>query len=233
MKRRIRSVVKRIPVISDVARFIYRRLWSDTLSFQTSAEYWEERYTRNGDSGDGSYGRLARFKAEVINDFVSRNHVKRVVEFGCGDGAQLQLMRYPEYVGIDVSKKIIDRCRETFILDTTKHFYHVTDNAVNQVKGDLSLSLDVIYHLVEDDVYETYMRQLFFASKSWVIIYSSDFDKAADLAHVRHRKFTAWVENQQPNWRLERKIEQRYPYERNREEDTSFADFYIYKKISD
>ena len=31
-----------------------------------SKKYWEKRYLKGGDSGDGSYGKLAEFKAKVI-----------------------------------------------------------------------------------------------------------------------------------------------------------------------
>lgn len=40
---------------------------------------------RGNNSGAGSYGRLADFKAEIINQFVTENDVREVVEWGCGD----------------------------------------------------------------------------------------------------------------------------------------------------
>ena len=53
------------------------------------------------------------------------------------------------------------------------------------------LSLDVIYQLVEDEVFERHMRQLFSASHRFVIIYSSNFAQPPDSAepHVEHREF--------------------------------------------
>ena len=53
--------------------------------------YWENRYKNNGNSGAGSYGRLAEFKADVINNFIAENKITSVIEFGCGDGNQLSL----------------------------------------------------------------------------------------------------------------------------------------------
>ena len=38
--------------------------------FPGSAEYWENRYAYGGSSGQGSYGRLAKFKAEVVKNKV-------------------------------------------------------------------------------------------------------------------------------------------------------------------
>lgn len=74
------------------------------LRFGGSREYWEARYSQDGDSGSGSIGRLARFKAEFLNSFVLEHDVGSVIEFGCGDGRQLQLAEYPRYIGLDVSR---------------------------------------------------------------------------------------------------------------------------------
>ncbi len=45
------------------------RFFKKNRSFDSSA-YWEERYIQGRNSGNGSYGRLAEFKAKIINDFV-------------------------------------------------------------------------------------------------------------------------------------------------------------------
>jgi len=55
-----------------------------------SGSYWEDRYATGDDSGLGSYDELARYKAQIINEFVREKQVDSVVDFGCGDGNQLQ-----------------------------------------------------------------------------------------------------------------------------------------------
>lgn len=37
------------------------------------------------------------------------------------------------------------------------------------------MSLDVIYHLIEDEIYNKYMNNLFMAAEKYVFIYSSNF----------------------------------------------------------
>lgn len=229
MKRKIKSIVKSIPVVSTVARFAYRHLRKNRIEFETSGKYWDARYAQAGDSGDGSYGRLAAFKAEIINDFVKARCITEIVEFGCGDGAQLMKMDYAKYTGVDVSSTIVKHCKEVFKGDPSKIFLHVDDPDVYNISSELGLSLDVIYHLIEDEVFDEYMRRLFSSSTTWIIIYSSNFDSATALAHVRHRKFSNWIEQNAPDWELYQKIDQRFPYKINREEDTSFAEFYIYR----
>ena len=42
--------------------------------------------------------------------------------------------------------------------------------------ADLALSLDVVFHLVEDEVFAQYMQTLIQAGNRYVIIYASDTD---------------------------------------------------------
>jgi len=195
-------------------------------------QYWDNRYKNGGSSGAGSYGRLARFKAEILNTFVTKNHVNSVLEFGCGDGEQLALADYPRYIGVDVSEYVIDHCRLRFNLDTSKAFYPYILSVVKCLQqADLTLSLDVIYHLVEDEVFTTYMYYLFSKSEKYVIIYSSNVDKTHPAAYIRHRRFTDWIQENSPEWRLKEIIENRYPADVDSSfDDRSFAQFYIFQR---
>ena len=201
--------------------------------FEDSSTYWEDRYKRKGNSGAGSYGRLAIFKAEILNAYVADNNIHTVIEYGSGDGHQLTLAEYPEYLGFDVSHTAIDICRGLFANTLTKTFAHYDD--YNAEKADLTLSLDVIYHLVEDSVYEHYMARLFDSAKDHVIVYSSnstdkDALKGYGSEHVRHRCFTDWVSKKRPDWTLVQKVSNPYPYSKNDHDNTSLADFFIFRK---
>jgi len=72
------------------------------MLLRNSAEHWERRYRRCGNSGAGSHERLAIFKADVLTDFIATHGIRSVIVFGCGDGAQLRLAQYPTHIGIDV-----------------------------------------------------------------------------------------------------------------------------------
>ncbi len=185
------------------------------LSFRNSKSYWELRYRSGGTSGAGSSGQLAAFKAEVLNRFVRDHGIASVIEYGCGDCRQLALADYPLYLGLDVSRTCIELCRETFKDDPSKSFlWYDPATAVrlgNFLKGDLVLSLDVIYHLVEDAAYEKYLDDLFAAAGRFVIIYSSDEEEPQRLPHVRHRRFTHHVAQRFADFSLVDQIENRYP----------------------
>ena len=217
------------PRIDKIAR------WAKTAvgrspSFTSSERYWEDRYHRGGNSGSGTYGRLAAFKAATLNEFIAANDIRSVIEFGSGDGALLGLTNYPHYTGVDVSSSILEATRAKFADDSSKRFIH-TDNLTDEHTADLALSLDVIYHLVEDEVFETYMQRLFSAAIRFVIIYSSDVDKGSHSPHVRQRQFTKWVKANRSDFTMSRKIPNPYPYSEKEPEETTWSDFYIYQRI--
>ena len=191
------------------------------------SRYWEERYRSGRNSGAGSYGRLAEFKADFLNNFYERNSIASHIDFGVGDGNQLRLLKPPSYIGVDVSPTVINRARETFATHRQYRFL-LTSELQGIDRCDLASSIDVIYHLIEDSVFEEYMRRLFLFARRFVIIYSSNIESLPGAVHVKHRKFTQFVEDHLPEWRLVRHIPNLYPFDPSRRNDTSFADFYVF-----
>lgn len=202
-----------------------------------SARYWEARYSQGGNSGAGSYNRLAAFKAEIINAFVADNAIDSVVEFGAGDGNQLSLYSFPRYTGFDVSPTVVEHLKTRFAGDPTKHFFHTAE--FSGQTATLALSVDVIFHLIEDPAYERYMHDLFAAATRNVIIYSSNWNGderyfASPAHHVRHRKFTTWTARHATGWKCFRHIPNKYPpQEMQSGTDTSFCDFYFFEKTGE
>lgn len=220
-------------VINKIKKTIYKT----DVRWGGVQNYWSNRYKTGGNSGAGSYGRLALFKAEIINDFVNKQGIKTVIEWGCGDGNQLSLAQYPQYVGFDVSLEAVKICRRKFKKDKTKKFIWSGESGfVNkEPPADLSLSLDVLYHLVEDDIFDSYMHNLFDSSNKYIIIYSCNFDKIfceSYARHVRCRKFSEWIiNNMNDEVRLLKIINNKFPYDENDKNNTSWSDFYIYEKV--
>ncbi len=210
-------------------RKIYRSIKRVLKGKIETLQYWEKRYSSGGNSGAGSYGRLALYKAEIINRFVKENSVQSVIEFGCGDGNQLSLANYPTYIGFDVSETAIKICEKRFMSDATKSFRMLGDYQGEQ--ADLTLSLEVIFHLLEENLYFEHMRILFNTSKRFIIIFSSNSDGNIDYfgTHMRQWRFTDWVDQNQPGWNLTQHIHNKYPYNKKTKEG-SISDFYIYEK---
>jgi len=228
----MRRQIKKIPILGTLARHIYRKVRGDlarSKPFPGSERYWIAHYAAGGDSGPGSYGRLAKFKAAIINDFVAEHAVASVVEFGCGDGEQLRLAKYQRYLGFDVSERAISLCRRLFASDATKQFKLMRE--YDGEKADLALSLDVIFHLVEDDVFENHMATLFGSSNRYVIIYSTNYDdnKEREGTHIRERRFTDWIRDNLPDWKLIRQVPNKFPYSGD-PETGSTCEFFVYAK---
>lgn len=167
------------------------------IRFGGSKKYWESRYRLGGTSGDGSYGQNADYKAKVVNGFVEQHHVRSAIEFGCGDGNQLELFHIPYYTGVDVSASAIIRCRKMFSGDSSKSFFLLEEATAE--RAELALSLDVVFHLVEDNVYQNYLSRLVEAATRYVLIYSTDVDMpATGVRHVRHREVSKDIQEAFP-----------------------------------
>jgi len=190
-----------------------------------SATYWEKRYKTGKDSGIGSRDAVAQFKANTINDFVKAHEIRTVVDLGCGDGNQLRNFQILSYIGFDISPSAIKLCKEKFKDDSSKKFF-IYDHKVfieehKKLKAELALSLDVLYHLVEDEVYQDYLKRLFTLAEKFVIIYSTL--KEGKGYHICHRLFIKDVYKLFPEWTLIRILKNRFT-------TVSGADFYFYER---
>jgi len=206
----------------------------------SSGKHWERQYATGGTSGPGSYGRLAVFKAEIINRVIDQYSIKTIIEMGCGDGNNLGIA-FPDggvvnYLGMDVAKSAIKICVEKYKNDSAKDFLHIDSEGLFQAKtgiiqADMVISMDVIFHLVEDDIFHLYMNRLFNISKNIVLIYSSNEDSAISQKHpqFRSRCFTKYIEEFFPDWQLVDFVENKYPWDPVRPYDTSMCDFFVYQ----
>jgi cyclopropane fatty-acyl-phospholipid synthase-like methyltransferase len=203
--------------------------------FKGSAAYWDDRYKEGDNSGSGSYDHLAAYKAELINDFVKKNALQTIIEFGCGDGNQLAIAKYPNYIGLDISPTAVKICYDQFKTDHTKSFYVYNtlafhDNA-RVFNADLTMSLDVLYHLVEKEIFETYLLHLFAAANKYVIIYASDYEQEEEpiYQHENRRSFTDFINKNIKGWKLKEILKNKYPVSEYKEKG-SLSDFFIYEK---
>lgn len=163
-------------------------------------EYWEKRYAKGGDSGPGSQGEAARLKAKYINKVLQQPAIRTVVEWGCGDGQQLSLfdLNSVEYLGIEVSETALCRC---MLKCPWSSYVLWSEDFQMQFKADLSMSIDVLYHLVDHKEYSYYLKRLFNSAMKYVLIHSTDKDEESNL-HVRHRKISDDIRNMFLDWEL-------------------------------
>lgn len=223
------KTAKRTPWIWHVAlKLRYRPglYWLWKRSFPGSKAHWERHYETGGDSGPGSYGSSAEYKARFVNEAIKENGIRSIIELGCGDGNQLSYIEVEEYIGLDVSKYAIRRCYErhqnnknrSFIWYDQNYFY----DQLKVLSGECAISLDVIYHLIEDDVFSLYLEHLFNCGRRFVIIYAWDRDGGRrDHVSVRSRKYSDYVATNFPEFCVVKHIPA----------NGAFADFYLYKRL--
>lgn len=172
----------------------------------TPAGYWDRRYREGRTSGAGSEGEEGFYKAEYVNDFIHENAVTSVIDWGCGDGQVLELLKvgpshspYVAYTGIDVSPTILERNRQRF-----REFVFATPDEACKggFSADLAISMDVLFHLPDQGDYLTYLDHLFDSATRYVLIYSTNHAGGRTARHVLRREFTPDIADRFPDWRL-------------------------------
>tara|TARA_Y100000816_G_C25937435_1_gene488914 strand:+ start:123 stop:683 length:561 start_codon:yes stop_codon:yes gene_type:complete len=89
-------------------------------------------------SGKGSFTKNTREYFNFLNEFIFKNDIKSMTDYGCGDGKILEDIKIDNYLGIDIAKIPIDdakkkypfgnfRCEKTFAPDASDllHIKHV------------------------------------------------------------------------------------------------------------
>ncbi|MHA1216477.1 MAG: hypothetical protein ACTSPX_04045, partial [Candidatus Thorarchaeota archaeon] len=91
----------------------------------------------------------------------------------------------------------------------------------------------VIYHLIEDAVFDLYMRRVFGSATRFVVIYSTNTHEQTptQAPHVRHRRFTDWIADNCRQWALIKHVPNSLPYTGDFTKG-SLAEFYIYEKTT-
>ncbi|MDD2876013.1 MAG: class I SAM-dependent methyltransferase [Acidiphilium sp.] len=208
-------------------------------------DYWQRRYQAGGTSGAGSRGRLADFKAAVVNALVAANSIDSIIDLGCGDGVQMAMLGAkgqtgsgrsdPHYLGVDVSPEALALCRALAGVNPRRRFIGWADFVAQQPNhtADLALSMDVIYHLTDDNVFQDYLDHLFGCARRFVLIYASNIDARTPDIHVRHRRFTDQIRQYHPAWRLAALLPNRFGFDQSRPNETSFADFHVYTPLNE
>lgn len=213
-------------IISRV-RYIpgFYQLWK--FWFHTSAKHWQRHYEHGGDSGPGSYGEFASYKADLINQVIRERGIRSIIELGCGDGNQLSYLEVDQYIGLDISKVAIQRCIARYGGNAKRSFIWYDQNYFHDplriVSADCAMSLDVIFHLIEKDVFTSYVNNLFNCGRRFVMIYALD-EEQTQPGHVsvRMRKYSDYIAASVSEFRVAIHIPKK----------ERFGDFYLYERIS-
>jgi SAM-dependent methyltransferase len=166
------------------------------------AGYWQERYLAGKGSGPSSRGDIAAAKTDRINRLLDGT-TRTVVDWGVGDGTVAAGIYADRYLGVDITQAALDLAREAcgprpgwswLLIDP-----HTPPPLT--VHADLALSLDVLFHLTDDQAYQTYLR-LLFGSAPTALIRASNYEAPRD-DHMRRRRWSVdipagWTVTERP-----------------------------------
>ena len=67
-------------------------------------------------------------------------------------------------------------------------------NSIDEMSpADLSMSLDVSYHITDYNGWERHLNDLFSLSLKYVLIYSVNSERKTVVRHMKHRMFSEWI----------------------------------------
>jgi len=151
-----------------------------------SNTYWETRYKNNSNSGHGSYGEFQKFKTEYINNVIKTYNIKTINELGTGDGNMLSTYTgFDLYTGFDVSDTILNKLKNKFKDNNSIKF---VSNPNIMEPADLTMSIDVSYHIINNNLFYEHLDLLYNKSLKYILIYSSNSNEKYGNYHILHRK---------------------------------------------
>lgn len=158
-----------------------------------SDKYREQRYKTGGNSWKWSYWDNWVFKSEYINKFIEENNIKSAVEVGCGDGHNLTLYKVDKYIWLDVSAKSIEMCKQKHVDDKNKQFFlHTDKDSYDDYISDVSLCLDVTYHIFPRKKWEDVIQQVIGMWEKYVIFYSF-LSPSGHANHINDYDFEEYI----------------------------------------
>jgi SAM-dependent methyltransferase len=147
-------------------------------------DFWDRRYRALPElgSGPGSRGYAAWFKRRFVLDYLREHRFESIIDIGCGDLCWLE----PEeplpasYVGVDISKTVLDANRAKFP-ELTFIQHDIVKQPLGQV-ADLTICFDVLIHQTDQSSFESALRNtLACIGERGLISYKAPDRKLADF----------------------------------------------------
>lgn len=142
-------------------------------------------------SGAGSRGDLLKFKIDFVNKFVKDYEVSSILDLGCGDLHFASQLSVDKYTGVD----IVDHVHPTSI--AAKDFTTKVSrfDELDDVDGaELCMSIDVLYHILPDEVdyLHAALDNLFIKSTKYILVYAQDPENTTVRDNGNHICNSQW-----------------------------------------
>ena len=147
--------------------------------------YWEQRYFTGGTSGPGSVGVEKAWKWCLIDQFVPV--LDQVLDVGCGDLSFWEGRNCVDYVGIDISKTVIEK---NLMKRPTWQFINANaDKRLDGLKKDVVFCLDLLFHIMDTKTFLKILMNLCYYSTNYICIHTwkyNPFDMKNQIKQLPH-----------------------------------------------
>lgn len=130
---------------------------------------WDEHYKSGGKSGDPSdYAKSREWKHSIISKYCDIKS-NSIIDIGCGDLQFWQGRKPAKYTGIDISPTIIASHIEKY---PDRRFICASSDELLDISADMVMCFDMLWHIIDDEVYINTIRNMAVYSKRYIIIYT-------------------------------------------------------------
>jgi len=157
-------------------------------------EYWNERFKLRKNVGWGSHPKSNWYKQkkDAVRRVLDKDNVLKVLDICCGDCKFIaELPQFQnnsiEYVGIEPTKSIYNQITKEF---PDKTFLNITipeliKTTMNE-EFDLIICYDMLFHLVDDKLYDDFIKWMFNRKTKFVIVSYSDVPEKIQKSEAGH-----------------------------------------------
>ncbi len=136
---------------------------------------WGTNEEGKGFSGLGSKLEHCKHYIAFLEQFLQKNQITSVVDFGCGDWTFSQYIRWGDihYTGFDVVKSVVDDLKKKYS-SPLRQFIHADGLSTDLPAADLLICKDVLQHLSNENIH-AFLKQ---CSKFKYCLITNDVDPA-------------------------------------------------------
>lgn len=134
----------------------YYRKWLDTEKYRKTINqyinYDEKRYwERRSDSWDVQAG-VDKVKEGKLKEILAGTKFNSVIDVGCGNGRFVPYFEGKEYIGFDISKRLVEICKKKF--QDKQFFVSSVEEVSVPRKYDLAFSYTCLEHVPPENIHK-------------------------------------------------------------------------------
>ncbi|MDN3510700.1 MAG: class I SAM-dependent methyltransferase [Candidatus Jettenia sp.] len=148
----LRNIVKDIVMEFKIKTGLVRRNFNNR-------DFWDHRYLKNKElgSGIGSRGETKKYKRELLQQIVDQIKPESVLDIGCGDMEVSSVLPAKNYMGLDISKVVIEHNRIAY---SNRNFISGNFLEMDLSPADIVISFDVLIHLPSCSEYKAFVQKI-------------------------------------------------------------------------